>query len=464
MSTSATIAASSAPTFNGQSQFAASLQQVITRSVGIASLPLETDQVTLNTLDSQQTDLGDLDTDFANIQSSVAAIQTALTSNSLSSSVSDASIVSANVGAGATAGSYSIEVDDLGSYSTALSNPGATAVTDPTSQGISSSTSYSLNLNGVPTTITPASTSLDDLATAINTQSGGQVQATVVNVGSNSAADYRLSLTATALSSQTLDLTDATGTSVIAQSTTGGPASYEVADLSTPLTSDSRTVTLAPGLTVNMLGENTQGQFTTITVGNSPTAVASALSTFAENYNQAVSDLAQYHGKNGGALEGDSIVSTLTNVLQQLSNYSNGSANTSLAGFGITVDDTGVLSVDTSAFTTAANANFSGLVATLGGSGTGGFLDTATNLLSSVEDPTSGSLKLEESNVATEVTAQNTTITNEQAKIAQIQSNITAQMVTADAAIAALESQVSYVNGLFYSITGNNNNPNAAAS
>jgi flagellar hook-associated protein 2 len=464
MSTSATTAASSAPTFNGQSQFAASLQQVITRAVGIASLPLETDQVALNTLDSQQSDLGDLDTDFTNIQSSVAAIQTALTSDSLTSSVSDPSIVSANIGAGAAAGSYSIEVDGLGAYSTALSNPGTTAVTDPTSQGISSSTSFTLNLNGTFTTITPASTSLDDLATAINTQAGSQVQATIVNVGANSAPDYRLSLTATTLSSQTLDLTDSTGTSVIAQSTPGSPTSYEVAGQPTPLSGDSRTITLAPGLTVNMLGQSAAGVSTTITVGNDSTALASAFSTFAENYNQAVSDLAQYHGKNGGALEGDSIVSTLTNVLQQLSSYSNGSANSSLAAYGITVDDTGVLSVDTSAFTTAANANFSGLVATLGRSGTGGFLGTANNLLTSVEDPTSGSLKLEEGNVATEITAQNATITSEQAQIAQIQSNITAQMVKADAAIAALESQDSYVNGLFYSITGNNNNPNAAAS
>ena len=90
MSTSAT----SNPAFSGQSQFAASLQQVITRAVGIAPLPLQTDQVTLNSLDSRQTDLQSLDTDFSNVQSSLAAIQTALTSGSLTSSVSDGSVVS----------------------------------------------------------------------------------------------------------------------------------------------------------------------------------------------------------------------------------------------------------------------------------------------------------------------------------------------------------------------------------
>ncbi len=230
------------------------------------------------------------------------------------------------------------------------------------------------------------------------------------------------------------------------------------------MTSDSRTVTLAPGLTVNLLGQSTPGQATTVTVGNDPTALAAQFSAFAGSYNAAVDALAQYHGKGGGALEGDNIVSTLTGVLQQLSNYSNGSPDTALANFGITVDDTGQLAVDTAAFTSAATANFSALTSALGGTSTGGFLQTATNLLISVEDPVTGGLKTEESTLTSEVAAQNTKITNEQAQVAQLQSNITAQMVSADAAISALESKVSYVNGLFYSITGNNNNPNASAS
>jgi flagellar hook-associated protein 2 len=460
MSTSATT---TTPTFSGQSQFAASLQQVITRAVGIASLPLQTDEVTLNSLDSRQTDLQNLDTDFTNLQNSVNSIQTALTSSSLTSSVSDGSVVSANIGIGATPGSYSIHVDTLGAFSTALSNAGSTPVTDPTSQGISSDTSLTLNVDGTLTSITPASTSLDDLATAINTQSDGQVQATIVNVGSNSSPDYRLSLTSGSLGPSSIDLTDSSGTSLIAESNPGSLATYEVAGQTNTLTSTSSTITLAPGLTVNLLGESPSATPVTVTVSNDPTALESAFSSFAQNYNQAVSDLAQFHGKNGGSLEGDSIIGTLTNTLQQLSSYSNGSPNSSLANFGITVDDTGVMSVDNSAFTAAANASFSGLVSALGGTSTNGFLFAATNLLNGVEDPTAGSLKIEENTAASEIAAQNTVITNEQAKISQIQTNITAQMVTADAAIASLESQVSYVNGLFYSITGNNNNPNASS-
>jgi len=63
MSTSA-ISVTAAPSFNGQSQFAASLQQVITRAVGIASLPLDSEKAGLNTLTSRQTALQGLDTIF----------------------------------------------------------------------------------------------------------------------------------------------------------------------------------------------------------------------------------------------------------------------------------------------------------------------------------------------------------------------------------------------------------------
>ena len=293
------------PTFSGQSQFAASLQQVITRAVGIASLPLDSMEATLNDITSQQSALQGLDTVFSNLQNSISSIQTALTSQSLTSTVSNPSVVSANLGSGAAAGTYSIEVDNLGSFSTALSDAGATAVSDPASQGISSSTTYTLNLNGTPTTITAASSSLDDLASAINSQADDKVQATIVNVGSSNSPDYRLSLTATALGSGTIDLADSSGASLIQVSDAGSLASYKVAGLNTTLTSDSRTVTLAPGLTVNLLGQSTSGQATTVTVGNDPSALAAQFSAFAGSYNAAVDALAQYHGKGGGALEGD---------------------------------------------------------------------------------------------------------------------------------------------------------------
>jgi flagellar hook-associated protein 2 len=455
MATSSTSVASllAPPTFTGVSNFASSLQQVLTRAVGIASLPLDSDQAALTGLNTTQSDLQGLDTAFTTLQQSVSSLQSTLSSNLLSSSVSD-STVSATVGPAATAGTYTISVGSLGAYSTALSNAGATPVTDPSTQGISSSNSFTLTVGTATSTITPASADLQDLANAINSQSNGEAQATLVNVGSTSSPDYRLSLQATNLGTGAIDLKDSSGNDLISTSTLGALATYNVDGLDTVISSTSRTVTLSPGLTLNLLAQSAAGASTTITVADNPASLASAFSAFAGSYNAAVDALGQYHGQGGGALEGDSIVQTLTSALDQMGNYNNGSPTAALANFGITLDETGQLSVDTTAFTNAADANFPGLISTLGSATGGGFLGAATNLLTGIEDPTAGALKTEETSVASQITAEQTTISNEQATVNLLQTNLTQQIAKADSAIAEMESQVSYVTGLFAQYTG----------
>jgi flagellar hook-associated protein 2 len=451
------------PTFTGVSKFASSLQQVLARSVGIASLPLNSLQAGLTTLNDRQSSLQSLDANFSNLQQSITQLQSTVTAGLLTASLSNGSIVSATVGSGATAGTYSIEVENLGSWSTAVSTAGSVPVTDPTKQGITSAPWLTLSVGTATIRITPASSSLQDLATAIDTQAGGKVQATLVNVGSTASPDYRLSLTAGNLGTDAIGLTDSLGANLIATATPGLPASYKI-DGTSSISSTSRTLTLSPGVTVNLVGQSATGQATTITVRNDASTLASAFSSFAQAYNTAASALSQQHGQGSGALQGDSLLQSLQGVLSQLGTYSNGSASSALANFGITVYSTGQLSVDTAAFTTAANANFSTLLSTLGTSTSGGFLQTAANLLSSVEDPTTGFIPSEEASVATEITGQNTKIADEQATVTQLQTNLQAQIAAADAAIASLEGQVSFATGLFASYTGANNTQNGVST
>jgi flagellar hook-associated protein 2 len=459
MSTSATTPTTVAPpAFTGVSKFASSLQQVLTRAEGIAALPLQTLQAGLTTMNSTQSALQSMDATFSSLQESIGGLQSALTSTLVSSSVSDGTIVSASVASGATPGTYSIEVDNLGAYSTALSIAGSTAVTAPSTQGITTSSSLTLNVNGTLTTITPASSDLQDLASAINTQAGGQVQATIINVGSSGSADYRLSLQAVNLGDQTLDLTDSGGNDLIASSSGGALASYELNGQPTSITSTSRTITLSPGLTVSLLGQSTAGDATTITVSDDASGLASAFSSFATAYNAAVTAVGAQHGQNAGALQGDSLLDTLTSVLNELGTWSNGSPNSALANYGITLDDTGQMSVDTTTFSAAADANFAGLLSTLGTSTTGGFMQAATTLLSGLEAPTTGAIKQEETSVANEITNQNTQISNAQTQLTQLESNLTNQIAQADSTLASLESQVTFVTGLFAQYTDSNNN------
>jgi len=443
------------PTFTGVSNYASSLQQVLTREVSIASLPLQSLQAGLTTLNNQQSALQGLDTSFSSLEESIGGIQSAVSSGLLGATVADTTIASATLASGAAPGTYSLEVNNLGAFSTALSVAGSTAVTDPTSQGITTAPALTLSLGGVDTTITPASSSLDDLESAINSQAGGQVQATLVNVGSTSSPDYRLSLQSVNLTTGAIDLTDSLGNDLISTSTTGEPASYTV-DGAPPISSDTRTITLSTGLTVNLLGQSAADTATTIKVQTDTSALASAFSSFAQAYNSAADAVSAQQGQNAGALSGDSILLTLKGVLGQLGTYSNGTPANSLANFGITLDETGQLSIDTDTFSSAAASSFSTLLATVGDS-TSGFLLAANNLLSSVEDPATGALTTEEAALTDQITSQQSQITAEQATVSQLQTNLTAQISQADATIASLESQVSYVTGLFAQFTGATN-------
>jgi flagellar hook-associated protein 2 len=450
------------PTFTGVSKFATSLQSVLQRAEAIAALPLNTLQAGLTSLNNQQSALQGLDANFSGLQVALGNLQSTVGSGLLTASASDSS-VSATVSAGATAGVYSILVNSVGSWSTALSTAGSTPVTDPTTQGISSDTNLTLSVGTATTTITPASSSLQDLVSAINTQAGSQVQATIVNAGSTASPDYRLSLQAVNLGTDAIGLTDSADNNLLSSSTAGDFASYNLGGANS-IPSTSRTITLSPGLTVNLVGPSVSGLPATITVGNDTATLANAFSSFVQAYNTAGAGVAAQHQSTTATIQGDSILQSLSGVLSRLGTYSNGTAASALSNFGITVDKTGVLSIDTSKFTAAANANFPTLLATLGTPTSGGFLQTATDLLSSVEAPTTGILTGEESSVASQIKDQQIKIADETATVNQLQTNLTAQISKADAAIAQLENQVSFAQGLFAQYTGYNASNPANAS
>jgi flagellar hook-associated protein 2 len=264
-----------AATFTGVSTYSSDFQQVLTRAVAIASLPLQQLQNQETTLTQQESTLGGLQSAFGSLQSAIQGLGSAQAA--MSATVSDTSTVSASASSSALPGAYSIQVTNLGSSTTTLSNAGTPPVTDPTSQNISSSSSFTLAINGTNNTITPSGSSLQALASAINS-AGLPVQATIVNVGSNTSPDYRLSIVSNNLAADTIQLSVGTN-NLLTTLSTGAAATYQVDGLSTPIQSNSRQVTLSPGLTVNMLQTNV-GKWDTITVAPNTNSLSSGLSNF----------------------------------------------------------------------------------------------------------------------------------------------------------------------------------------
>jgi flagellar hook-associated protein 2 len=436
-----------APGFTGLSSYSSDLQNALNRSIALASLPLQQLQNQQSALTNQSTALSSLNTQFSALQSAINSLNSA-SQNLLSSSVSDQTILSASVAAGALTGTYTVTVTDPGSFSTVLSNS-ATPVTDPATQNISSASSFTLSLNGVTQNppITPAANNLNSLAAAINAANEG-VQATIVNVGPPGTPNYQLSLQSTQLGNITIQLSD--GSNLMGSLTPGAPAQYQVNGApASPVQSTSDTVTVAPGVTATLLQKGTS----TITVSQTASAIGNALSSFASAYNSAVDELSKSRGQNSGALNGQSVISDLTNSLNQLANYSGtGATFTSLTDLGLTFDTNGHLNFDPTNLSSARGSQLTDLASFLGGATGGGFLQFATNMMTSIEDANTGLLPTALTSTAGEITHENQLISNRQNSLTQLQTSLQAQMSKADALISQIESRNSYFTTLFQSM------------
>ena len=332
-------------TTTGSSTFAADLQTALNRAVAIASLPIQLMTTEQQKFSAQSSQLSTISGLFTTLQSSLQSFPDGSGSSGLAASTSDQTILQASLTGSSLQGSYTIQVLDPGSSSTALSNAGARLISDPTTQNISSSTSFTLAVGTTNYTITPASQNLNALAAAINS-SGAAVQATVVNLGGPSAPDYRLALQSTNLGNVTLQLS-AGATNFLTTTSTGANASYTVnGQPSGGISSNSDTVTIAPGLNVTLAKVGTA----TVTVAANTSVLSSALQNFVSNYNAAFAQLQQQHGQSGGALVGDSTILIAENSLRQLVNYTGGSGSiTSLNQLGIEFTQQGTLTFDATA-------------------------------------------------------------------------------------------------------------------
>ena len=445
-------------TFTGQSTYSAQFQQVIDKAVQIQEIPLDgmADQATSD--QNRQSALQSLDQALSSLQSAVTGLQSAIGSQALSAGVSDSSVASVSLASNATTGVYQLEVDSLGSATQTVSTGTPQTVTDPTTQNISSASSFTLTVNGTPTTITPATNTLDGLVNALNNDSSLGVSASIVNVGSSGSPDYRLAVQSSTLGNVSIQLSDGTN-NLLNTISTGSEATYKVDGLSNTISSDSDSITLAQGVTVNLLGTTGANNPITITVGQSTTSAQTALQQFATAYNAVVAQLAAQHGQNAGALSGDSILQVAQQALASIADYSNFSGGiTNLSNLGLDLDTSGNLTFNAAEFEQSAANNFTGLSQFLGNASSG-FLGVATTALNSLEDPTVGAVKTEEASITQDLSTLNTNIGNEEDSINQFQQNLVAQLSQSDAMIATLQSQVTFFQGLFQ-IENNISNPN----
>jgi flagellar hook-associated protein 2 len=433
--------------FVGGSSFAFDFQQVIDRAVGIASLPLTQLRAQRSALTTQSTALETIGTSFADLQSAINSVNSAATSESHLAAVGDETIARVSLSGSVLAADYSLQVTDLGARTLTLSLDGLPPVTDPFTESVSAAASFTLTVDTVDYAVTPASGSLFDLASAINA-SGAGVQATVVNIGGSAGADYRLSIQSEKYAGVTIQLNDGSQ-DLLDTLATGSEVVYNVNGVPVAgISTDSRTVTLSPGVSVDLLKTGA----TTISVSKTTSSVADALAAFVTAYNANANAIDLHRGTSGGVLSGQVILSSLSRSMSDVIGYTAASGNIrSLADLGIRLDDQGRLSLNRADLEAKSVDDVLAFL----GNATSGFLKAASDNMNLVQDSNDGLLALEQASLARQLERQNRLIASNEDRIETMRQNLTARMAAADSVIAVLEQQAAGIQTLFEAFRAN---------
>ncbi len=429
--------------FSGNSRYAQDFQTIISRAVSIASLPITQLNNQKTQLTNESTALSSLDAKFQALTGAVQGVENALGGSSFQATVSDSAKLSVTLGAGASEGTYSVNILNAGAYATSLS-------TNTWDSG--GTHTWQLSIGGTTHDLAPTDSTAASVASAINSAYGDQVHATVVNVGTGSAPDYRLSLQAAQLGDLQPDILR-DSSSVQTQKVTGALASYIVNDSGVTVNSNSRSIPVATGVTLT-LQAGASGAANVI-VTRSATAASNALSSLADAYNAAADALKAQRGQAGGALAGDPVVQSLSDALRSIGTYGGTGSIDGLRTLGLDLDTDGHLTFDASTFQTVFNQNSGGVAEFFGSSATGGFLKAATDRLNTAADPATGLLSSAEADVKSQITDTTNSIADQQTRVNDMQDQLNQQMAAADAAIAKMEQQYNYITQMFQAMQTN---------
>ena len=401
---------------------------------------------------AQQTTLNNQAAALQQLESEANAVTEALQTlgdaggdlSAISATSSNTSVLNATAAAGTAAGTHSVTVSQLATTGSWYS------AEEPTSSTTLANGSISISSGGVDHSFTIGSgvNTLDQLATAINAGSIG-VTANVVNDGTGS----RLALVAQSSGAAADFSVSSSSTLTFTQSQPPGlDASLKVDGV--PVTSASNTITgVVPGLTLTLTGTST----TPVTVGLAPdsSTITSDVSTFVNAYNALIKDLNgqfTYSGSTSseGTLGSDSVVRSLQSDVLNASNLSGGSGTIpSLSALGVTTNQDGTLSLNSSTLNQALTSNFQGVVDFFQGSGSEtGYASSFIATLNQYTDPSQGSFEVDLKSEQSEYADLTNQISTFELYIASQQTTLTAEYNNANIALQQLPEQIKQVQAL----------------
>ena len=360
---------------------------------------------------------------------------------------------------GAAAGSTTITVGTLARASIATAANGTTSTSAPIATG-SGSFAFQVGSAAVQTIAIDATTTLDDLAAAINETDAG-VRATVVNLGTSAAPDYRLRIASneTGTSNAVTIVTDDT-TLGVAVTQAAENASFSVSGFADPFTRETNTVSdVIPGVTLSFLAT---GGPSTVTVATDGDAVAAAVDAVVKAFNDVVSFVASESQVRQDTSSDDRTVTigplaldgTVRSVLDSLhaliSERVEGLSGdyALLAEVGVTTSRDGTLAFDAATLKAAlasGEVDVAGLLAGNGGV-VGGVADRLAEYLRGITD-SGGTIGIRTASVTAEIQSLEERIAAGERSVDAFEENLRATFVSLETLVNSLQSQGAFLLG-----------------
>lgn len=437
-------------TFTGVSQFSNDFQTILDRAVKIASLPVQ--QLQNQDLDvlHQKTLLGDLSSSISDLETQLTSLTSTAENHALTASSSDPTVVSVNSSTASIASNYTI--NSVTSIATTASERSLANYADSASTPVSSTGDLRLTVGANSYDFSVTNNSLVGVRDAINALGAG-VTASILTTGSG---NY-LSISANASGQNAIQLYDDPTGGNTALLTADNPGSNAVFQLNgIPITQSQNLVnTVIPGVTFTL--EATSASPVTITLSSDRSQLSSALQSFVNQYNATKAKADAQVGPSAGLLTGSFVVRQLQSILRNIASYrsTTGTVN-SLTDLGITFDDQGKATFDSSAITGLSDTQLSDAFKFLGDATQG--LGQYASSLQEMTDPINGLIVLEQDGMSRVDKQLQDQIGQLNQRIDVMKKGLSLKLQQADSLLASLESQQNTVSaslqGLNYVLYG----------
>lgn len=394
-----------------------------------------------STLQTQASLLSGMNSDLGNLLTSVQSLSDPLGAlTAMAAQSSQPSIVTASAQAGAVAGTHNIVVSTLATQGTLYTDAVATADTSILPSNAQSA-DLSIQIGGASGTALDipisagSNDTLNSLVSYINNQNAG-VTATVLN----DSTGARLAIFSNSTGTSGAVTVNNNTTALSFNPPVGGTnATFTVDGI--PFSSTSNTVSGAiPNVTLNLLAAIPSVPVQ-VSVASDANQAEQAISTFVGAYNTVVGDINnQFTVAPGtsseGPLGGDSSLRSLQSSLLTDATFTSGSGQiNSLAAIGITMNDDGTLSIDSSQLSSALSSNPSAVLNFFQNTAQSGFANNFASDLQNLTDPSTGILSLDLS----QNQAQQTDLGN---SISDLQTQIGSQQQTLDSQFAQVSAEL----------------------